>query len=205
MGKLQDKILILGEGITEFYYFNSLRDVFKGLDIQPDFPKHTSLKELDKKIEKGAQEGYGTIYCVIDMDTKSRPAEAKQYQALQKKYEKTIDKPKKGIHCEVKFFETELCTEMFFLYYFRYTTRQYAGQEELIADLNAVCGYEKNEKFFRGCKGLHAYFEKKGGSLEEAIKRANRSSDEHDNRERDYSYSELGKMLEDLKVKYNKK
>lgn len=50
MGKLKHSILILGEGPTEFYYFNSLRDVVKGLTVKPDYPKHTSIKELEEKI-----------------------------------------------------------------------------------------------------------------------------------------------------------
>ena len=53
MGKLKDTVLILGEGPTEFYYFNSIRDVIKGLTIRPDYPKHTSIKELEEKIENG--------------------------------------------------------------------------------------------------------------------------------------------------------
>ena len=32
MGKLRNAALILGEGPTEFYYFKSLCDVFKGLE-----------------------------------------------------------------------------------------------------------------------------------------------------------------------------
>ena len=53
MGKLKHSVLVLGEGPTEFYYFNSLRDVFRGMTIKPDYPKHTSMKELEEKIEKG--------------------------------------------------------------------------------------------------------------------------------------------------------
>ena len=41
---------MLGEGPTEFFYFKSLNDVFKGLTIKPDYPKHTSMKELDLNI-----------------------------------------------------------------------------------------------------------------------------------------------------------
>lgn len=50
MGKLRNAALILGEGPTEFYYFKSLCDVFKGLTIKPDYPKHTNIKDLDAKI-----------------------------------------------------------------------------------------------------------------------------------------------------------
>ena len=67
MGKLKHSVLILGEGPTEFYYFNSLRDVVKGLTIKPDYPKHTSMKELEEKIDDGIKDGYDRIFCVIDI------------------------------------------------------------------------------------------------------------------------------------------
>lgn len=35
MGRLHKTTLILGEGPTEFFYFKSLNDVFKGLTIKP--------------------------------------------------------------------------------------------------------------------------------------------------------------------------
>ena len=50
MGKLRQTALILGEGPTEFFYFKSLCDVFKRLTIKPDYPKHTSIKELEANL-----------------------------------------------------------------------------------------------------------------------------------------------------------
>ena len=66
MGKLRQTALVLGEGPTEFYYFKSLCDVFKGLTIKPDFPKHTNLTELEAKIKEGIALGYNRIFCIID-------------------------------------------------------------------------------------------------------------------------------------------
>ena len=57
MGKQRNTILILGEGPTEFFYFKSLCDELKGLTIKPDYPKHTSLKKLEHKIEEGVALG----------------------------------------------------------------------------------------------------------------------------------------------------
>ena len=125
MGKLRQTALILGEGPTEFFYFKSLCDVFKHLTIKPDYPKHTNIKELEAKISEGVTMGYSRIFCIIDMDTKDKEPERSQYQKLKAKYAKPIAKPKKGLYCEVKFFETHRCTELFFLYYFRYTSRAY--------------------------------------------------------------------------------
>lgn len=200
MGKQVRSVLVLGEGPTEFYYFNSLRDVIKGLTIKPDYPKHTNLKELEAKIEEGIADGYDHIFCVIDMDTKDEMPERTRYARLKKKYAKTVSKPKKGIFCEVRFFETHRCSELFFLYYFCYTSHMYINQEELLRDLNRRCGYEKSIDFFKKSKGLHAYFEKNGGKLGDAIHGANCSVDEKRLEGRNYTYSELGHMLEELKA-----
>ena len=199
MGKLRQTALILGEGPTEFSYFKSLCDVFKRITIKPDSPKHTNLKELKAKIEEGIALGYNHIFCIIDMDTKDKEPERSQYQKLKAKYAKPIDKPKKGIYCEVEFFETHRCTELFFLYYFRYTSRPYDDQESLLKDLNQDVEYRKTIEFFKNSKGLHSYFERNGGSLDTATANANHSLEEKQKSYRDYTYTELGRLMRELK------
>lgn len=198
MGKLRQTALILGEGPTEFFYFKSLCDVFKRLTIKPDYPKHTNIKELEAKIAESVAMGYSHIFCIIDMDTKDKEPERSQYQKLKTKFAKPINKPKKGLYCEVKFFETHRCTELFFLYYFRYTSRAYTDQKPLLKDLNRSVEYHKTAEFFIKCKGLHSYFERNGGSLESAIANAYHSMDEKKASNRNYTYSELGKLMEEL-------
>lgn len=198
MGKLRQTALILGEGPTEFFYFKSLCDVYKNITIKPDYPKHTNIKELELKIEEGVSMGYSHIFCVIDMDTKNQEPERTQYAKLKTKYAKPINKPKKGIYCEVEFFETHNCTELFFLYYFRYTSRPYADQDALLKDLNREVKYQKTTDFFIKSKGLHSYFERNGGKLDTAMANANRSMDEIEADDRVYTYSELGRLLRDL-------
>ena len=200
MGKLRQTALILGEGPTEFFYFKSLCDVFKRITIKPDYPKHTNLKELEAKIDEGIAMGYSHIFCIIDMDTKDKEPERTQYERLKKMFAKPISKPKKGLYSEVKFFETHRCTELFFLYYFRYTSRVYTEQESLLKDLNQSVEYRKTAEFFIKSKGLHSYFERNGGSLTTAISNANHSMDEKNASGRDYTYSELGRLMEDLKI-----
>ena len=195
MGKLRQATLILGEGPTEFFFFKSLCDVFKRLTIKPDYPKHTNLKDLEAKIAEGVAMGYNHIFCIIDMDTKNEEPERSQYQKLRAKYAKPINKPKKGIFCEVEFFETHRCTELFFLYYFHYKARPYDTQEALLKDLNRCVEYHKTIEFFVKCRGLHSYFERNGGSLDAAITNADRSMQEKQSTGRGYSYSELGKLM----------
>lgn len=198
MGKLRQTALILGEGPTEFFYFKSLCDIFKSVTIKPDYPKHTSMKELEAKIADGVAMGYSHIFCIVDMDTKDVEPERSQYQKLKMKYAKPVAKPKKGIHCKVEFFETHRCTELFFLYYFRYTSRLYETQELLLKDLNQCIAYQKTADFFIKTKGLHGYFERNGGSLEKAVANANRSMEEKQKNARDYTYSELGRLISAL-------
>ena len=198
MGKQRETALILGEGPTEFYYFKSLCDVYKNITIKPDYPKHTSIKELELKIEEGIALGYSHIFCVIDMDNKDTEPERTQYQKLRAKYAKSIAKQKKGIYCNVEFFETHLCTELFFLYYFRYTSRAYEDQDLLLKDLNKSAAYQKTTDFLIKSKGLHNYFERNGGSLKKAVANANRSMDEKLKDDREYTYSELGRLIEQL-------
>lgn len=195
MGKLRQTALILGEDPTEFFYFKSLCDIFKNLTIKPDYPKHTSMKELEAKIADGVAMGYSHIFCIVDMDTRDVEPERSQYQKLKVKYAKPVAKPKKGIYCKVEFFETHRCTELFFLYYFRYTSRLYETQEPLLKDLNQCIAYQKTADFFIKTKGLHGYFERNGGSLEKAVANANRSMEEKQKSARDYTYSELGRLI----------
>lgn len=196
MGKLRQRALIIGEGPTEFFYFKSLCDVFTRLTIKPDYPKHTNIKELAEKIEDGINMGYSHIFCVIDMDTKDMEPERSQYQRLKAKYAKPVVKPRKGIECSVEFFETHRCTELFFLYYFRYTSRPYANQESLLMDLNRCVEYRKATEFFTKCGGLHSYFEQHGGNLITAVANSSRSMTEKRDEGRDYTYSELGRLIQ---------
>jgi len=200
MGRQRRAVLIIGEGPTEFFYFKSLCDVYKRLTIKPDYPKHTNIKELGAKIEEGVRMGYSDIFCIIDMDTKDKEPEHTQYQRLKTKYARSIDKPGKGISCKVEFFETHRCTELFFLYYFRYTSRLYTNQEHLRDDLNKCVEYQKTIDFFIKRKGLHSYFERNGGSLATAIINANRSMNEKQTNGREYTYSELGRLMELLEA-----
>ena len=69
MRKIKDAIAVIGEGITEYYYFNSVKDEYKQLNFKPAYPKHsTSLLELEQEIEKAIDMEYSLIFCIIDMD-----------------------------------------------------------------------------------------------------------------------------------------
>uniref|UniRef100_UPI0040299DBF RloB family protein n=1 Tax=Prevotella sp. TaxID=59823 RepID=UPI0040299DBF len=202
MGKQRNTTIIIGEGPTEFYYLNSLKDEFRILQhIKPDSPKNTSLRELQRSIESSIQMGYSQVFCLIDMDTKKKDAKSMaEYQRLKKKYHNAhIVKKCSGIDCQIRFYETERCTELFFIYYFKYTTQKFQTSDDVETLLNKICGYDKTLKFFRG-HPLHQFFEKQGGNFVNAIANANRSLFDVRNGNRDYTYSEIGSMFNDLGI-----
>lgn len=79
-----------------------------------------------------------------------------------------------------------------------YTSRPYSEQEPLLKDLNQCVEYRKTIDLFIKTKGLHGYFDRNGGSLEQAVANANRSVEEKLKNDRDYTYSELGRLIERL-------
>ena len=202
MGQQRKTTIIIGEGPTEFYYLNSLKDRFRVLQhIKPDSPKNTSLRVLQRSIESSIQMGYSQVFCLIDMDTKKKDAKSMaEYQRLKKKYHNAhIIKKRSGIDCQIRFYETERCTELFFVYYFKYTTQKFQTSDDVESLLYNICGYDKTLKFFRG-HPLHQFFEKQGGSFANAISNANKSLVEVRKGNRDYTYSEIGSMFNDLGI-----
>ena len=198
MGKLKDAILILGEGPTEYFYINSLKDEFPFLqNVEPKTPKHTNMAELQRYIKRAIDDGYSKVFCLIDMDNKKDGAEKVKYEQLKSEYSRPIVDAKKGIDCEVAFFETERCTELFFYYYFKYTTKKYNCSDDVVRELHKECGYLKELKFFAK-HPLHSYFTKQGGTLENAIANAEKSCKSRNEQGRDYTYSQIGDMLNRL-------
>ena len=68
----------------------------------------------------------------------------------------------------------------------------------MLKDSNQCAEYRKTIEFFIKTRGLHGYFERNGGSLNKAIANANQSVDEKLKSGRDYTYSELGKLMKKL-------
>jgi hypothetical protein len=198
MGNVRQTTLILGEGITEFFFLNSLKDDYSELkSVKPDYPKNTNLEELEIEIEKAIRD-FDRVFCIIDMDNKQEGKEKQRYIDLKMKYHnKRFVDEKKGVNCLVRFYETDRCTELFFLYYFCYTTKKFPSYDVLEKKLNTYCEYEKAIKFFKS-HPLHPYFKKKGGSLDTAIKNAKKSLKYKNDSGSDSSFSELGEMFDEL-------
>lgn len=200
MKKIKDSIVVIGESITEFYYFHSLKDKYRHLDIKPTFPKHsTGLDYLEQEINKAIDDECPLIICVIDMDNKKEGKEKIEYEQFKHRLEGS-HKITQEFEYEIRFIENERCLELFFLYYFGYTSRCFQNQQELLDELNKRCRYEKTEKFFKK-HPLHQYFEESGGDLEKAIQNAAKSMKEKEKSDRNYTYSQMAELFKALGIK----
>lgn len=200
---MKEAIAVIGEGITEYYYFNSVKDEYRQLNLKPSYPKHSSsLKDLEKEIVKAIDMEYSLIFCVVDMDNKKEGKERQAYENLKRRFQGTHNVKRTGYKYEIRFIETERCTELFFLFYFAYTSKCYGNQAELLNELNKHCPYDKSEKFFR-THALHQYFQQNGGDFIQALRNAAKSMKEKEESSRDYTYSQMAELFEALGIKAN--
>ncbi len=205
---MKKAIAVIGEGITEKYYIESLKGL-SPFDIRPQElgKKASSLKQLEKNIQNSIKAGYDEVYCLIDMDGKRESANKGNYESLKKKYHGlTHGNKRQGVQCKVIFIETDRCTELWFLYHFTQsaTTKEFRSYHDLEKELCKYRPrYEKTEKYFKSVVDLHKEFTKKcdpQGSLANAIKNSKDSIKSRQRDNRNYSYSEIHILFDALKI-----
>lgn len=139
MGKRS--IAIIGEGITEWFYFDSLRIARRyPFKVAPDFPQHSDIRHMSKLAGDYVRRQYDHVICLVDMDRLlTHPAEMKTYRRIQAASDR-----------RVLWVETNPCTEFWFLLHFlpEPSIRHYASQEQAIAELRRYMpGYEKTQRY----------------------------------------------------------
>ena len=78
---MKKTIAIIGEGITEKYYIESLKSLSNFSILPRELNrKASSLTKLAQEIKNGIDKGYDKIYCLIDMDNKDSGKEQTSYQ-----------------------------------------------------------------------------------------------------------------------------
>lgn len=183
-------IAIIGEGETEWFYFESLRTTKRyPFKVVPGFPQHADISHFLKLIENYIKEDYDYILCLLDMDRLNMvPAEMKIYQAAKRNY---ANKKK------VIFVETNPCTEFWFLLHFlpQLAKKQYTSCEELLSELRQYMpGYEKTKRYFRKIN-LFKYLTE-NGNLDRAMTNAEKLCQLCNNSiENQLAYSEIHKVF----------
>ena len=166
---MKKSIAIIGEGETEWFYFESLRIVRRyPFKLSPGFPQHADIEHILKLAKAKLAEHYDYVVCLIDMDRLyEKQAEMQKYQSFKNRKENR----------NIIFIETSPCTEFWFLLHFLpdNTLRRFQNYDQLIPELRKYMpGYEKTKHYFIRTK-LYDYLVT-NGSLERAKSNAEKLS-----------------------------
>ena len=192
---MRKSIAIIGEGETEWFYFESLRIARRyPFKLSPGFPQHADIEHILKLAKAKLAEHYDYVVCLIDMDRLyEKPAEMQKYQSFKNRKENR----------DIIFIETSPCTEFWFLLHFLpdNTVRRFQNYDQLIPELKKYMpGYEKTKHYFIRTK-LYDYLVA-NGSLERAKSNAEKLSQMSKALPEDWiAYSEIYKvvkLLDDL-------
>ncbi len=158
---VKKSIAIIGEGETEWWYFDSLRIACRHkFKVAPDFPQHSDVPHMAKLADEYVKRDTDYVVCLVDMDRLLRvPAEMATYQQLKKKSRRNVI-----------WIETNPCTEFWFLLHFlpQISTKRYETCEDVLPDLQRYMpGYEKTARYFKK-NNLYKYLTEQG-DLQRAI------------------------------------
>ena len=120
---VKKSIAIIGEGETEWWYFDTLRVACRyKFKVAPDFPQHSDIPHMAKLAEDYVKRETDYVVCLVDMDRLLRvPAEMATYLQLKKKSSRNVI-----------WIETNPCTEFWFLLHFlpQISTKHYETYED---------------------------------------------------------------------------
>lgn len=188
------RVAIVGEGETEWYYFNNMKHVEKfRFEVKPDLPKHSDYMTIINTARRKRDEGYDLVFCVLDMDRIiSNSTEYNGYIS-----EKSKTKKNKNI----EFIETMPCIELWFLLHFiePYSNRIYLNYDQIIPVLKThFKDYDKTEKFLKGIR-LYEYLTEQG-DIEKASNFAKRLLiDKKSNGNKFFNYTLMEELISKLK------
>ena len=158
---VKKSIAIIGEGETEWFYFDSFRIACRyPFKVAPDFPQHSDIPHMAKLAESYVRCETDYVICLVDMDRlMQNPKEMDTYLRIRKKSSRKI-----------VWVETNPCTEFWFLLHFlpQLSVKHYDSYEQLIPELQRYMpGYEKTVRYFRKIK-LYNYLTE-NGDLQRAL------------------------------------
>ena len=147
-------VAIIGEGETEWFYFDALRVArHYTFRVAPDFPQHSDIQHIAYLAERKVTEEYDYVVCLIDMDRlKTHPKEMETYQRIRRNSNQNI-----------MWIETNPCTEFWFLLHFlpQLSVKHYDSYEQLLPELQRYMpGYEKTKRYLH--KELYKFLSEHG-------------------------------------------
>lgn len=193
--EIRKSYAIVGEGITEFFYFdgfrNAERDLLKkyNVTLKPDKPKHPDYSDIIAKAKSLLMKEFDVVFCLIDMDYIN--ADNVRKQAYLKEKAACVKLHKDAIYI----IESNPAFEFWLLLHFIFTDRQFRNCDEVIAELKKSGRLEKYEKSIEYFSKNNLYSQLRD-RLETAIDNARGTSVDINNHH--VSYSRVFEVFEQL-------
>lgn len=193
---IQKSYAIIGEGITEYFYFDGLRNYEKDLlkkyniTLKPDKPKHPDYKDIVNKAKVLIEKEFDVVFCLIDMDYISTDAVRKLSYAKEKA--KCI----KQYGNSIWFIESNPAFELWLLLHFLYSDRVFRNCEEIVSELKKsgrLENYTKSQDYFIRNE-LYCQLKNR---LDTAMKHS-KQLEEKRNNSLAQSYTDIYKVIEEL-------
>jgi hypothetical protein len=182
-------IYILGEGLTERYYFSHLKRIFNfKCTVGPRFFFNTCVADFESRIRELLR-GDILIICVFDADVSERDIKENQrFQNLRKKYSRN----KNVLICD-----SFPSIEYWFLIHFKDTCPHFENSSQVLTELKKhMSKYKRTEAFLENEKWVRD-MSINFGSIESARQRAEKY------RTRKASYSNIYKAINKLSASIN--
>lgn len=138
-------IFIIGEGLTEQYYFLHLKRIKNyQCTVRPRFFGKTDITQIEKVVQKLLMGGV-TVICVFDADVSTRnEVENKKLSKFKNAYKKD--------DCVI-ICDSLPCIEFWFLIHFVQTNKSFNNSKSLEKDLKKyISDYEKTKKYLENPK-----------------------------------------------------
>lgn len=184
------RLAIIGEGITEWHYFNNLKQEKRfPYKLTPDLPKHSDYKYIFQKAGQLTNDGYDEVFCVLDVDVFKK--DRKKEQQYQKDRLKLLKDPR------IKIFESMPCIEYWFLLHYKnYSTKIYPTYDSLKTELKKYLPeYDKSNEYFEKVKIYQKLISE--GNISKAISSAQKLRNEKTDNNL-FPYSEIDNLLDQL-------
>lgn len=138
--KLKDRIYIVGEGITEQYYFKHLKQLNQySYIVKPRFFGKTSIQQIEKTVQNLLSGGV-TVICVFDADV------AYQNKTIKQKFEQFLKRYQN--EASLIICDSLPSIEFWFLLHFVKTNRHFKDSKAVERELKKhIKQYKKSQKF----------------------------------------------------------
>ena len=137
---LKKSIAVIGEGLTEWMYFDHIRKNRRySFSLKPDLPKHSSYIYIFAKAKELCSKGFDMAFCVLDIDAILRENTLQEFRKACRQL------PKRVVPIT-----SNPCIEIWFLMHFMKTpqSRIYESYEALKKVLRIhLENYDKTEEY----------------------------------------------------------